>query len=297
MTKFFGLLLLLFCAQLAASDLVKHVVPSDGHPMTLWEKSPTDPKAQILLLHGLTWSSLPDFDLQVEGEDLSFMDGLNALGYSVYALDARGYGATPRDASGWLTPDRAARDVSNVLAWLRERSAKEVHLFGWSYGAMVAPLVMQRAPEDADTLILFGYPFSLERYSVFEKVVHPAVAPAQANTAENAASDFIVPGSISQQAIDTYVEASLRADPVRADIRNTYEWAELNPARIKTPTLLITGEFDPLVPIAQQAEFFRDLGTADKWFVILPGGDHAALLETPRERMLHAMDSFMQSLE
>ena len=297
MTKFFGLLLLLFCAQLAASDLVKHVVPSDGHPMTLWEKSPADPKAKILLLHGRTWSSLPDFDLQVEGEDLSFMDGLNALGYSVYALDARGYGATPRDASGWLTPDRAARDVSNVLAWLRERSAKEVHLFGWSYGAMVAQLVMQRAPEDARTLILFGYPFSLERYSVFEKVVYPAVAPAQANTAENAASDFIVPGSISQQAIDTYVEASLRADPVRADIRNTYEWAELNPARIKTPTLLIKGEFDPLVPIAQQAEFFRDLGTADKWFVILPGGDHAALLETPRERMLHAMDSFMQSLE
>ena len=297
MTKLFGLLLLLFCAQLAASDLVKHVVPSDGHPMTLWEKSPADPKAQILLLHGRTWSSLPDFDLQVEGEDLSFMDGLNALGYSVYALDARGYGATPRDASGWLTPERAARDVSNVLAWLRERSTKEMHLFGWSYGSMVAQLVMQRAPSDARTLILFGYPFSLERYSVFDKVVYPAVAPAQANTAENAASDFIVPGSISQQAIDTYVEASLRADPIRVDIRNTYEWAELNPSKVTTPTLLIKGEFDPLVPIGQQAEFFRDLGTADKWFVILPGGDHAALLETPRERMLQAMDSFIQSLD
>ena len=106
-----------------------------------------------------------------------------------------------------------------------------------------------------------------------------------------------MPGSISQQAIDTYVEASLRADPVRVDIRNTYEWAELNPAKVTTPTLLIKGEFDPLVPIAQQAEFFRDLGTADKWFVILPGGDHAALLETPRERMLQAMDSFIQSLD
>jgi alpha-beta hydrolase superfamily lysophospholipase len=132
---------------------------------------------------------------------------------------------------------------------------------------------------------------------VFDDIVYPAVAPAEANTAENAASDFIVPGSISQKAIETYVEASLRADPVRVDIRDIHEWAELNPGRVKTPTLLIKGEFDPLVPIGQQAELFRDLGTPDKWFIILPGGDHAALLETPRERMLHAMDSFMQSLE
>ena len=297
MSRFFGLLLLVFCAQLAASDLVKHIVVSDGHPMTLWEKSPADSKFQILLLHGRTWSSLPDFDLQVEGEDLSFMDGLNARGYSVYALDARGYGATPRDDSGWLTPDRAAKDVSNVLSWLRERSGKDVHLFGWSYGSMVAQLVMQREPDSASTLTIFGYPISLERYPVFDDVAYPAIAPAEANTAENAASDFIVPGSISQKAIDTYVEASLRADPVRVDFKNIYQWAELNPARVKTPTLLIKGEFDPLVPLWQQAEFFRDLGTSDKWFVILPGGDHAALLETPRERMLNAMDSFIQSLK
>ena len=297
MSRFLGTLLLVFCAHLAASDPLKHVVLSDGHPMTLWEKSPANPKAQILLLHGRTWSSLPDFDLQVAGEDLSFMDGLNALGYSVYALDARGYGATPRDESGWLTPDRAAKDVSNVLSWIRNRSAKELHLFGWSYGSMIAQLVMQREPASARTLTIFGYPFTLERYPVFDDIAYPATAPAEANTAENAASDFIVPGSISQKAIDTYVESSLIADPVRVDIRNVYELAELNPARVKTPTLLIMGEFDPLVPVGKQAEFFRDLGTSDKWFVILPGGDHAALLETPRERMLSAMDSFIQSLK
>ena len=45
--------------------------------------------------NGRTWSSVPDFDLQVPGESLSFMDGLNALGYAVYALDARGYGRDP----------------------------------------------------------------------------------------------------------------------------------------------------------------------------------------------------------
>ena len=91
----------------AAVDRHQHTVMTDGHPLTVWEKTPAQATAVILLLHGRTWSSVPDFDLQVPGESLSFMDGLNALGYAVYALDARGYGPTPRDSSGWLTPDQA----------------------------------------------------------------------------------------------------------------------------------------------------------------------------------------------
>ena len=71
--------------------------------MTVWhkqDKNNVDSSKQILLLHGRTWSSLPDFDLQVEGEKLSVMDNLAELGFSVWALDARGYGETPRDKSG-----------------------------------------------------------------------------------------------------------------------------------------------------------------------------------------------------
>ena len=38
------------------------------------------------------------------------MMALNEHGYTAYAVDQRGYGSTPRDASGWLTPDRAAAE-------------------------------------------------------------------------------------------------------------------------------------------------------------------------------------------
>ena len=113
-------LLLLFVLQpvLAQTDPIEHAVEVDGHPMAVWEKSVAEPKGHILLHHGRTWSSLPDFDLQVPGEELSLMDGFNALGYSVWALDARGYGKTPRDNTGWNTPDRAALDLAAVLDWL-----------------------------------------------------------------------------------------------------------------------------------------------------------------------------------
>ncbi len=295
MLKIISLFLLILSTQVAALEPTGHTVFSDGHPMRVWEKSATIPAAQILLLHGRTWSSLPDFDLQVAGEELSLMDGLVALGYRVYALDARGYGDTKRDESRWLTPDRAERDVANVIDWIREKSSADIHLFGWSYGSMVAQLYAQRNLSSLQSLILFGYPFDPELHLVSEDMEYPEMAPAQDNTAENAASDFITPGAISQRAIDTYVDAALKADPQRVDFRALHEWAELDPGKVGTPTLLLKGEFDPLATDALQAKLFFQLGTSDKWYVILPGGDHAALLETPRGKMLHSIDSFIRA--
>lgn len=60
----------------------RHTVTSDGHPMAVWEKRPPAPRAAVVLLHGRTWSALPDFDLQVPGESLSLMDELVEMGYA-----------------------------------------------------------------------------------------------------------------------------------------------------------------------------------------------------------------------
>ncbi len=121
-----GLALLTWqCMASSAPALDRYTVDSDGHPMAVWSKAPPAPVGTLLLLHGRTWSALPDFDLQVPGEDLSLMDGLVAAGYAVYAVDLRGYGSTPRDDTGWLSPGRAADDVINVLEWLNAETSTE----------------------------------------------------------------------------------------------------------------------------------------------------------------------------
>ena len=56
------------------------------------------------------------------------------------------------------------------------------------------------------------------------------------------------------------------------------------------------GEFDPLAATPRQAELFTQIPQANKWWVVLAGGDHAALLETPRQQMLQAIDSFIRAL-
>lgn len=244
----------------------------------------------MLLLHGRTWSTVPDFDLQVPDEDLSLMDGLIERGFGTYGLDARGYGETPRDDTGWLTPDRAAKDVIRVLEWIQTRDGSAPVLFGWSYGSMVAQLVVQRRPELVAGVVLFGYPN--DPNAVRERETAPADPPRSATTAEAAASDFLVEGAISQRAIDAYVAAALAADPVRVDWKGLEQWNELDPAKVTVPTLLIEGEFDPLTDTDAHAALFTRLGTSDRTWVVVPGGDHAAFLESPREVFLDALVGF-----
>ena len=282
--------------QNVKQELIKHTVMADGHRMALWEKSPPSAPEAILLVHGSTWSAVPDFDLQVEGEELSLMDGLVDAGYAVYAIDLRGYGDTPRDETEWLTPDRAAMDLAIVIQWIAEQKdwQNKPHLFGWSMGSTNAQLMAQRHPELISSLILFGYWFDND-------AVIPPDADGYAlqkivNTAESAASDFIIPGSISQKAIDAYVALSLKSDPIKVDWKNLDQYNELDPAKVITPTLVLQGEHDPIAPTDRQAKLYTRLGTAHKQWITIPGGDHAAFMETPRSYFIHSLVSFLESV-
>lgn len=293
------LLFLVALAPVCAADkaeLRRHTVMADGHPIAVWEKSARGASEAVLLVHGRTWSARPDFDLQVEGEELSLMDGLVEEGYAVFAVDLRGYGETPRDETQWLTPNRAADDVAIVISWITAAGDWRIkpHLFGWSMGSTISQLAVQRHPDSASSLTLFGY-WRDEDMDI--PADEPGIVPEKAiNTAEAAASDFIIPGSISQKAIDTYVARSLAADPVRVDVRHMDQYNALDGSRIKIPTLVIAGESDPLAPAANLAKLFVRLATGHKQYVSVPGGDHAAFLERPRAYFIHELTGFMKGV-
>jgi alpha-beta hydrolase superfamily lysophospholipase len=289
-------LFLSFAASIALAQTapVKHIVIADGHPLALWEKRAAKPKGTILLLHGRTWSALPDFDLQVPGERHSLMDALVASGYAVYALDLRGYGATPRDASGWDTPDRSAEDLSVALGWIARNSgvAGKPALLGWSNGSTVAQLCAQRYPDQISALILTGY----WKHPDSTRLSGPdtLVPLREKTTASAAASDFIAPNAISKKAVDAYVAVALKADPVRTDWRRLEQFNALDPAKVTTPTLLIQGELDPIASTATQAAFFSRLGTADRAWVVMAGGDHASLIENMQPAFVAAVVHFIE---
>src|SRR5437868_9076763 len=100
-------------ARPTPGSLERFTVASDGHAMAVWARRPANPRGAILLVHGMTWSSRPDFDLQVPGLQRSVMTSFATQGFAAYGVDLRGYGETPRDATGWATPRRSAADVTN----------------------------------------------------------------------------------------------------------------------------------------------------------------------------------------
>lgn len=263
------------------------VTADDGFKLTMWKKAPAKPRRAVLLIHGRTWSGRPDFDLQVPGEARSFMDALVAQGYAAYALDLRGYGATPRDDSGFLTPTRAAADVAAALQAIGGQPV----LFGWSQGSRVSQLAVQQHPELVSAVVLFGYPADPA-----VKVPDAAEVPAarKPTTATAAAEDFIAPGVISKRAIEAYVQAALKADPIKVDWRRDQEWNALSPEAVHVPTLLIQAELDPIAKTDAHARLFTRLGTSDRQWVVIPRGDHAALLEDTAPKLIAAMRGFLE---
>jgi alpha-beta hydrolase superfamily lysophospholipase len=281
--------------QVFAAPLIEQqVTMDDGHKLTLYSRSAENPTAAILLIHGRTWSALPDFDLVTHQEDLSMMNALVKKGLAVYAVDLRGYGKTPRDQSGWNTPERAAKDTSIVLDYIntRHETLKGTTVFGWSNGSLVAMLTAQKYPDKVKNLLLYGFPMDTE--TTLTDGPKNQIPPRKATTATAAAEDFTILGTISKQAIDAYVKAAIEADPVRADWNKLSQWNQLDAANIVVPTLLLQAASDPLANMDADALFFKKLATEDKQWVILANADHAALLESARFRLYHAVVSFMQ---
>ena len=269
------------------------VTADDGHELRLWSLQPPgaattakdqakDQARAIVLVHGRTWSALPDFDLVVaEDDSRSLMRNLAKQGFAVYALDLRGYGESPRDASGWLTPERAAADLAAALAFVTEREGEPPDLLGWSLGALVAQLSVQQNPAAARSLVLYGYPRDPDARA--GKAEDPGAPAANANTEASARSDFITPDAIPEAAIEAFVRAALAADPTRADWRDDDQFNALDPATIAIPTLVIHGVDDPIARPLWQAKLFTRLQVEDRQWVILPASDHATHLERPAD--------------
>lgn len=287
-----GFVWLAICASAWAAPPEQHQVSVDGFALTVWGKSPARPRGALLLVHGRTWSALPNFDLQIPAGGLSLMDALAGEGYAAYAVDLRGYGATPRDATGWLTPARAAADVASVLRWISGRHttlAQRPALVGYSRGSHVSLLVAQQHPEVLSTLVLFALP----PVTTKQAVAAPAEPPRKATSRKAAAEDFITWGAAAPEVIEAYVSQAVAANPVRMDWRDEHQFL-FDASLVGTPTLILFGANDPLLADDSALRFFGALATRDRAFVVLPDADHAAHVEKSQRDWLRVVKGFLE---
>lgn len=277
----------------SARPLEHFTVTSDGHPMAVWARRPAAPKGAILLVHGRTWSSRPDFDLQVPDLSRSVLASFVAQGFAAYALDLRGYGATPRDQTGWLTPKRSAEDIINVLGWVAAQhpALPKPTLVGWSRGAIMAAMAAQAAPGKVSNVVLFG--FALDPELEFADL-DPGDKPAMSrNSAASAESDFVSPDVTPRTVIAAFVEQALKADPILVDLKDDSDFNAFKPDKLETPSLVIFGSDDPGLVIEDAGKMFAAIAAKDKQMVVLPGADHAAQLEDTHDAWIAAIVNFI----
>ena len=271
----------------------RNTVLSNGHPLAVWSRAPATPRAVLVLVHGRTWSSRPDFDLQVPGLQRSVLTSLAAQGVAAYAVDLRGYGETPRDKTEFLTPRVAAQDVAAVIQWAAARhpALPPPSLLGWSLGGAVAHLTAQTPGLNLSSLILFG--FTLEPGLDYTAVPPPAKPARVKTTRVDALSDFISPLVTPSRVTAAFVTQALAADPVRMDWIKEEEFNDLEPARLTMPTMILQGSRDPGVPLDVTARFFQKIAASQRQWTLLPGADHVAQLEDTHAAFISAVVEFV----
>ena len=67
----------------------------------------------------------------------------------------------------------------------------------------------------------------------------------------------------------------------------------VDPEKVLAPVLLVRGEYDGIATVDDLAEFYNQLPSGDRQFVILPGMAHSVVQGINRQLFWHATRSFL----
>ena len=110
----------------------------------------TAPERNILLVHGLTYSS-HEFDINYE--DYSLVRLLARAGYAVWRVDVAGYGRSGAVEDGF-TPnsDYAGEDINAAVELIiSETGIDKIDILGWSWGTVTSSRFAVKYPEHLKT--------------------------------------------------------------------------------------------------------------------------------------------------
>jgi pimeloyl-ACP methyl ester carboxylesterase len=245
----------------------------------------SNPEKNILLIHGVTYSS-HEFD--VNYEDYSLVRFLAGEGYAVWRLDIAGFGQSGEVEDGFLPDsDYAAEDIHAAVEKICEITGQDrIDLLGWSWGTVTTSRFVAEHPEHIDRLVLYAPILSgLGEAEISEPFHH--------NTWEHAADDF-------QKKEDGTFDYEI-SDPVVIELLCSSSWhydKESSPnggrrdlcvdksqslidlKKITVPTLVICGDHDPYLDyerVNKVLDYLPD-GSA---LEVIEGASHVAYIEKP----------------
>ncbi len=221
-----------------------------------------------------------------------------AAHYRVLRLDNRGSGRTGDVPGSPYTVEMMAGDVLAVLDAAGETSA---HVVGVSMGGLIAQELAITAPDRVRSVVL-GCTHPGIAHAVLDPEALELLGQRTAMTAEEAAQASVAFNYASTTPRERIAEdwavrlpLACSVDGYRAQVEGTARWSGLERLpSVHVPTLLVHGEADRLVPVANTHRIARALPDAE--VVILSGANHLFWTDQP-ERTVDILLTWLDKTE
>ena len=258
----------------------------------------TKPRQVVVLVQGsnLTGQTMFDFSFP-GGTDYSVMDALVEQGFGALTFSLRGYGASDAPDDGFsVTTEAAMADLEAVMNWLRDNGYARPHLLGFSWGGRVAGRWAEDNAARIDRLVLYD-PARGGGNLVLPAPTDPWWTNKAEHYAEKMDARFTDPAL--GRALGDQVDRHESRSPNGIRLENASLVRAIDPKQITVPTLLIYGveaaKANYMQGGIERADFFEQLATDDKAFVILPGGDDFIHYQHGRFRFWRAVTDFLRA--
>jgi len=185
---------------------------------------------------------------------------------------------------------------------LRETGQSKIHIFGESSGGLRAGAYAMAQPERVDRLILAAFTYKgegsptlterakqLDYYRTHNRrlrdraMIRSIFTRDKVGTSDPALGEFVADQELKfgdQVPTGTYLDMTAHLPVV-------------DPAKVQSPVLLIRGEYDGIATVEDLLDFYRQLPSGNRQFVILPGMAHSVVSGLNRQLFWHEMRAFL----
>ncbi len=257
--------------------------------------SEVSPKKAIILVQGSNITGQAMFDFSAPSlNDYSLLDVLCGRGLMAVTFAIRGYGQSdaPEDPFT-VTTEAGMEDLASVVEWVEQQGYKRPHLLGFSWGGRIAGRYVEDNPDRIDRLVLYDAARG-------GNLVPPVPTdPWWTNLPEHYSQKLEAEFTDSQflQAFGEYVSLHESRSPNGIRLENARPFPSVNPNKITRPTQMIYGIESAKAAYMQggisRADFFEQLATDDKSFVLIPEGGDFAHFQKARHRLAKEICNFL----
>ena len=275
----------------------------------------------VLILHGGTLPSGASSAFRFDGH--SWMDDLSDAGFDVWALDYLGYGGSDRypemSAPANANPPlgratQVSLQVSSAVDFICKRQkVSKLSIISHSWGTLVAGLFATQEPDRIDRLVLYG-PVTLRHQDAVSTTSLPAYTYVTEEEQWKRFSGWAPsnePPVLEKRHFNVLGPVYIDSDPTSrtrtppsvqvpggpdADAADAWSGKfPYDPAKIKSPTRIIRGEWETISTDEDARWLFKALSSAPiKRDVVINRATHVMHLEKSRFQVYREVQVFLE---